>query len=49
MEAFFIENPVSNRITGLLATHPSIDERVEALQRYAGALEAEPAAPTQRH
>ena len=22
MEAFFIENPVSNRLTGLLATHP---------------------------
>ena len=39
MEAFFIENPVSNRLTGLLATHPSIDERVEALQRYAGALD----------
>jgi heat shock protein HtpX len=38
MEAFFIENPVSNRLTGLLATHPSIEERVEALQRYAGAL-----------
>lgn len=39
MEAFFIENPVSNRLTGLLATHPSMDERVEALQRYAGALD----------
>jgi Zn-dependent protease with chaperone function len=40
MEAFFIENPVSNRLTGLLATHPSMDERIEALQRYAGALDA---------
>jgi heat shock protein HtpX len=40
MEAFFIENPVSNRITGLLATHPSIEARVEALQRYAGAMAA---------
>ena len=39
MEAFFIENPVSNRLTGLLATHPSMDERIEALQRYAGALD----------
>ena len=39
MEAFFIENPVSNRLTGLLATHPSMDERVEALERYAGALD----------
>jgi heat shock protein HtpX len=38
MEAFFIENPVSNRLTGLLATHPSIDDRVDALQRYAGAM-----------
>jgi heat shock protein HtpX len=37
MEAFFIENPVSGRLTGLLSTHPSIDDRVEALQRYAGA------------
>ena len=37
MEAFFIENPVSGRLTGLLSTHPSIDDRVAALQRYAGA------------
>ena len=35
MEAFFIENPLRSRITGLLATHPSIDERVDALVRYA--------------
>ena len=50
MEAFFIENPVSNRLTGLLATHPSMDERVEALQRFAGALDAGPAGrpPQQR-
>jgi heat shock protein HtpX len=39
MEAFFIENPVSDRVTGLLATHPSIAERIDALQRYAGALD----------
>src|SRR5262245_27126154 len=37
MEAFFIENPVSGRLTGLFSTHPSIDARVAALQRYAGA------------
>ena len=37
MEAFFIANPVSGRLTGLFSTHPSIDDRVEALQRYAGA------------
>jgi len=35
MEAFFIENPVQSRITGLLATHPSIRERIDALVRYA--------------
>jgi heat shock protein HtpX len=40
MEAFFIENPVSGRLTGLLATHPPIDARVAALQRYAGAAAA---------
>jgi heat shock protein HtpX len=39
MEAFFIENPVSNRLTGLFATHPPVSERIEALQRYAGALD----------
>jgi heat shock protein HtpX len=37
MEAFFIENPVAGRLTGLLATHPPIAARIEALQRYAGA------------
>ena len=45
MEAFFIENPVSNRLTGLLATHPSMDERVEALaalRRRAGCGPYEP-------
>jgi heat shock protein HtpX len=38
MKAFFIENPVSSRVSGLFSTHPSIAERVEALRRYAGAL-----------
>jgi heat shock protein HtpX len=37
MEAFFIENPVAGRLTGLLATHPPIPVRIEALRRYAGA------------
>jgi heat shock protein HtpX len=37
MEAFFIENPVAGRLTGLLATHPPIAARIEALQVYAGA------------
>jgi heat shock protein HtpX len=40
MEAFFIENPVAERVSGLFATHPSVDARVEALKRYAGAAEA---------
>ena len=35
MEAFFIENPLESRISGLLATHPSVDDRVTALVRYA--------------
>ena len=43
MEAFFIENPVAERVSGLFATHPSIDDRVEALRRYAGASAAQPA------
>ncbi len=45
MEAFFIENPVAERVTGLLSTHPSMDDRVEALRRYAGGIEQESAAP----
>jgi heat shock protein HtpX len=39
MEAFFIENPVSGRLAGLLATHPPMAARIAALQRYAGAAE----------
>lgn len=45
MEAFFIENPLKNRITGLLATHPSVDARIEALKLYAQGRDTEPAAP----
>jgi heat shock protein HtpX len=37
MEAFFIENPVANRVSGLFSTHPSVEERVAALQQFAGA------------
>ena len=47
MEAFFIENPVAGRLAGLLATHPPIAARIEALQRYAGA-EADDTAPAPR-
>ncbi len=34
MEAFFIENPVADRVSGLLSTHPSI----ERARRGAAAL-----------
>ncbi len=40
MEAFFIENPVADRVSGLFSTHPLIEDRVEALRRYAGASAA---------
>lgn len=36
MEAFFIENPLSGGSASLLSTHPSIEDRIAALQRYAG-------------
>ncbi len=45
MEAFFIENPVAERVTGLLSTHPSMDDRVEALKKFAGGIEHEAPAP----
>ena len=45
MEAFFIENPLKSRITGLLATHPSVGARVEALKVYAQGHDLEPEAP----
>jgi heat shock protein HtpX len=45
MEAFFIENPLKGRLTGLLATHPSVDARVEALQLYAQGHDPAPDAP----
>jgi heat shock protein HtpX len=43
MEAFFIENPVAERVSGLFSTHPSIPRRIDALRRYAGALEGQAA------
>jgi heat shock protein HtpX len=48
MEAFFIENPLKNRITGLLATHPSVDARVEALRLYAQGHDLAPEASPPR-
>lgn len=35
MEAFFIENPVRQRVSGFLATHPTMDERIAAIKTYA--------------
>ena len=35
MEAFFIETPIAERVAGILSTHPSIEERIEAIQRFA--------------
>ncbi len=37
MEAFFIEQPIGERLAGILSTHPHIEDRIAALQRYAGA------------
>ena len=36
MEAFFIENPLRDGSASLLSTHPSIEDRVAALQKFAG-------------
>jgi heat shock protein HtpX len=45
MEAFFIENPLKSRLTGLLATHPSVDARIEALKLYAQGHDRAPEPP----
>jgi heat shock protein HtpX len=37
MEAFFIDNPVSERLSGFCSARPSIEARIEALRAYAGA------------
>ena len=44
MEAFFIETPIAERVVGILSTHPSIEERIEAIQRFAGGSAADQAA-----
>lgn len=45
MEAFFIENPLSGGTASLLSTHPSIEDRVAALQQYAGGSDLMTSAP----
>ena len=44
MEAFFIETPIAERVSGILSTHPSIENRIEAIQRFAGGSAAHPSA-----
>ncbi len=39
MEAFFIENPLEDRITGWFATHPSMASRIQALVDHGGGRE----------
>ena len=51
MEAFFIETPLGGNSAYLLSTHPSIENRVAALQRFAGGTDvarttAEPPPPS---
>ena len=40
MEAFYIENPVRRRVSGFLETHPSIDDRIAAIERFAAGRES---------
>ena len=42
MEAFYIENPVRSRVSGFLETHPSIADRIAAIEKYAGGREMAP-------
>lgn len=42
MEAFFIENPLKSRLTGLFATHPAVDDRVDALVKFAQGRDTTP-------
>ncbi len=40
MEAFFIETPIAERVIGILSTHPRIEDRIAAIQRFAGGNQA---------
>jgi heat shock protein HtpX len=42
MEAFFIESPALRPEAGMFATHPSVEDRVAALVRYAGGRDLPP-------
>jgi heat shock protein HtpX len=39
MHAFFIESPAMQPAKGWLATHPPLDERIDALVRFAGGID----------
>jgi len=41
MEAFFIENPLGSSSASLLSTHPSISDRIAAIERFAGSNDAQ--------
>ena len=41
MHAFFIESPAIHQETGWLASHPSVDDRVAALIKFAGGHDVE--------
>ena len=48
MHAFFIESPAASPGRGWFATHPSVEERVEALVAFAGGIDKSAAAPATR-
>jgi heat shock protein HtpX len=49
VQEMFLDHPASHGLTGLFDTHPSIDNRIAALERYGGGHETVPetAAPAQ--
>jgi heat shock protein HtpX len=45
IQEMFLDHPRADGLSSLFATHPSIDSRVEALERYAGGREQASAGP----
>jgi heat shock protein HtpX len=48
MHAFFIESPAQRPETGWLSTHPSVEERIQALIKFAGGRESAIETPPER-